>query len=86
MFTLAFVVYAIADFIDWRIKFNVSVRSTIKQREEEIKKGNDDVDKRIPLSRVRILTTPVSVVRAIFDFLLPIIVGVYTIVILLYAR
>lgn len=87
-FVAAFLIYGLADFLAWRVSYNRSAR----QRHEEIfnelhrRMSSNDVSintvKYVP-SRSSIWTgniaLPVSLLRSLFEFLLPIVVGAYAI-------
>ena len=91
-FLIAFLIYAASDIIIWHGSFSRSLKASMVDRWKseaekdpvmEISDYIDDFLKR-PFS-VRFilgLTTPVSLLRAIFEFLLPIAVGIYAITII----
>ncbi len=87
-FLLAFVIYAASDFIAWRLAYRESIRRYIVQRDRPEPNASDinaeaikllgPVDRRIPP-----LTRPVSFLRAVFEFVLPILFGIYVTIMLL---
>ena len=95
-FVVAFTIYAVSDFIAWRLAFRAALREAITQSDERIaqkqKEFLDQVKEKrfsmpsIPRGRIIfILNKPVSIIRAVFEFLLPILVGIYAIVTVLWA-
>ena len=84
-FLLAFVVYAISDLVTWRVIFhdavtdrvtNAAIMSKYPQKDEERSLEESAALNRLGLWRR--FSRPVAVLRAIFEFGLPIIVGVYS--------
>lgn len=71
-FFAAFVVYAAADFLAWR---RVLLAYGISRYQEAMKRKQEKQETPVVFA----LSGPVSVVRALFEFLLPLIVGVYAI-------
>ena len=89
-FVVAFTIYAVSDFIAWRLVYRAALREVLAQREKSFdKRVKDQVDGRIPsMSRGRIifiLAKPIAYIRAVFEFLLPILVGIYAILSVLRA-
>lgn len=95
-FVGAFLTYGISDFISWRVAFHDALRDIAKQRYEESRRGEDpDIRGHAILEEMEKLgvrnyrwghmSKPVSLLRASFDFGLPIVLGIYTIVALLLA-
>jgi hypothetical protein len=95
-FLIAFTIYAASDFVTWRIAFLSSmktIRSNIKAWKEEADLKDEHLEAAViysknakPKSSDRIifqLSGPLSIMRALFEFLLPIMVGLYAIYILL---
>ncbi|MFX0212268.1 MAG: hypothetical protein ACFFDT_40215, partial [Candidatus Hodarchaeota archaeon] len=91
-FLIAFIFYASSDFIAWRLAFMRAIgKSLRKSLEREMMPASaetelENIEQSIRLSfgaRVIFsLSSPVSVLRAIFEFLVPVVVGIYTIIIL----
>jgi hypothetical protein len=102
-FLVAFMIYAAADFIAWRISLYMAIAEAGERREKQLDEErskwdpNDDIIKRKEhrdkhleeiINREKLVffsTTPVSILRAIFEFLLPVIVGLYSTYLLLKA-
>lgn len=89
-FVVAFTIYALADFIAWRLAFRAALRESFAQRRKrEAEVQNKDEQyfyERLARERVVfILSKPVSLIRAVFEFLLPILVGIYAIISVLRA-
>jgi|ERR1051325_334344 hypothetical protein len=92
-FLVAFSIYSVADFVAWRSKRREALQRTLdarweRAREREARRLHRVRDLQtespdLPASRiVTFLSWPVSIIRAVFDFLLPVLVGAYAIVIL----
>ncbi len=88
-FLVAFLIYAASDIIIWHHSFSQSLKASMVARwkseaeRDPVMEIGDYIDDflRRPFS-VRFilgLTTPVSLLRAIFEFLLPVTVGIYAI-------
>lgn len=92
-FTVAFFIYAISDFIVWRNAvaeaYISSYEAYMNERESYPTNQYDaelDTEKQVLYKRNKIwntLTKPVSITRAAFDFLLPVLVGIFSISIML---
>ena len=90
-FLLAFFLYAASDFIAWRLALRESIREASRRRrslgelEEQIEQqAHDEIKRQYPLLVVSFtLVSVVSTARAIFEFLLPCVFGVFAIVVLL---
>jgi hypothetical protein len=86
-FLLAFLIYSISDFLDWRLRLN-NARAKIYIEFEKSRVSKDiSIDREREIlfrsgSITRLMITPISFLRAIFEFLLPIIVGIYAIILL----
>jgi len=95
-FLIAFMIYAVSDFIVWRIAFHSSVRSSLKQIAEEKNNPDNKTRAESAILESRILPEPrfawasihkpISFLRALLDFLLPVILGVITIGLLLFSN
>jgi hypothetical protein len=90
-FLCAFCIYAASDFLAWRkalkSMFIERIRERFnKQREiptSEIKEEEDFIREYAKNGRiVFVLSGPVSILRALFEFALPILVGLYSVVLL----
>lgn len=93
-FLAAFIVYGVSDYLAWKIalrrQLNENIRTLLDQRRPEKIRPKDtvahDVWKQVDdRYRSKLNPTFVSVTRALFEFLLPIVVGIYAIVLLLRA-
>ena len=94
-FVVAFSLYASSDFIAWRLAFRAAVKDWVAQskkheheralvRDRPDRHPLDDYYQRF-LARSRIVSffsRPASFLRAVFEFLLPIIVGIYATILL----
>lgn len=89
-FLIAFVVYASSDFLVWRLAFRCAFRKHVQERLETSQKKDPTYSavknhEKWFFSRwfnkiILIFSRPVSFVRALFEFLFPILIGVYTII------
>lgn len=85
-FVAAFVIYGFTDFLAWRIAYHEGSKVTTRELLEgigsgtlqELRQSDRVAEKWIP-RWPRYAALPASVIRALFDFLLPIIVGAYAI-------
>lgn len=94
-FLIAFVIYATSDFLAWRLAYIGALRN---RYEEKIKKQRDllrlvpaEEEMRIseylrPFRVFYHLSRPVSLVRALFEFVLPIAIGVFAVISLFTAK
>jgi len=93
-FFVAFVIYSISDFIAWRLAFRSAVEEYLKKeidrRKKYLKPRGIEVDEEEELDKelikyfgrgrmIFVLSKPASIIRVVFEFLLPIIAGLYTI-------
>ena len=88
-FTLAFFIYAMSDFIVWRNAvtkaYIVSYKDYMKERDcypqdPDGAELQSEEQRAYQRNRIwQILTKPMSITRAAFEFLLPLIVGIYSI-------
>lgn len=93
-FLIAFVVYAASDFLAWRLSYGW----TLIEEELERRRLPEDVDekewglKKEIIEEYRLseiwftMSKPMSFVRALFEFAIPIILGAYVVIILLGTR
>jgi hypothetical protein len=97
-FLAAFIIYAISDFIAWRIAINnQGIKAAVSDYEDSLHSHfphPDSIDGEIESYRSNLqkkyriyftLVTPASIVRALFDFGLPIVVGLYALFLLIFA-
>ena len=96
-FLVAFIIYSLSDFIIWRLTFirasEKNIRETAKVEYEFEERGGhlSDEEEEIAMNisklyrtnkSVFMLSGPTSIIRSIFEFALPIGVGIYTILLL----
>lgn len=91
-FLIAFLIYAASDIITWHGSFFRSLKASMVDRwkseaeKDPVMEMSDYIDdflkRPFSVRFVLRLTSPVSLLRAIFEFLLPIIVGIYAIIII----
>ena len=90
-FLIAFIIYASSDFLAWRLAFYQAFRESLKAQDAAERKPSDLPSERlIEYERnfrmrlgnrvVFVLSGPASILRAIFEFFLPVVVGIYTII------
>lgn len=90
-FLIAFMIYASSEFLAWRMdfyhaymellsKFFGTVGTSIEIAPEKLREYETNYRKRLSNRIIFVLSGPVSILRAIFEFLLPVVVGVYTII------
>ena len=97
-FLVAFIIYGISDFIAWRLAFRaaaIAARERKIQRDIAKRDGADHLElvkldpegwTKLPGAIAYRFGSGASLIRAIFEFLLPIILGVYTAILLLTAK
>lgn len=85
-FVIAFILYGLTDFLSWRLSYNESIKAVYKEVFDEIlekPKSINDSSTSYPKDWVskwpNNLAMPASVARAMFEFLLPVLVGIYAI-------
>ena len=92
-FIIAFIIYAASDFLAWRKSIRANLIDTVLER------ANKEKENPALISREReiimkygqserylfVLSKPVSAARALFEFLLPVIVGIYSAIALIKA-
>ena len=91
-FVIAFALYGMSDFLAWRVTYNDSAAEayqTFYNRIDRRIRGEEDESKlQAPSSWVslwpRRLAVPLSLIRAVFEFLLPVMVGAYAIYALIF--
>lgn len=90
----AFIIYASSDFLAWRLAFNKLSREVMKQKHDEKRKATyiddtmDGIDAHFEkkTSLMIMMTRPISVIRALFEFVLPVVVGIYSTVLMWSAK
>jgi hypothetical protein len=88
-FGMAFLLYGASDFVAWRLVLNSRIRHGIARHSRRLREfppdqGYERVPEMLPSERRLIwLTRPLSIVRAVFEFALPLLVGIYAAVVLL---
>src|SRR5437762_2235765 len=88
-FLVAFSLYAISDFVAWRLAFVEALKEWSAQQAEFVTSRQEEIradiyrKHAVRFRYVSLLAGPVSFFRAIFEFLLPLLVGVYATVLLL---
>ncbi len=90
-FLIAFLIYATSDFVVWQRSFSRALKdSMLNKWKSEAEKDpimemshyiEDFLRRRFPYHLILGLSSPISLLRAIFEFLLPLIVGIYAIII-----
>lgn len=85
-FSIAFVLYAISDFVAWRIQFHKTILSILTERTEE-----DVANEKMNYSKVvdklvfwTNVSKPASLFRAILEFAFPIMYGVVALSLLIF--
>ncbi len=96
-FLVAFIIYSLSDFLVWRLTFirarEKNIRENARAEHEFMERGRHISDEEEVLEMkisklyrtnksVFILSGPTSIIRSIFEFALPIGVGIYTILLL----
>ncbi len=80
-YLVAFVIYAASDFITWRSAFIAEYKKGINQEEDQGGYTDERANDIIAMEKYwRSLSTPISIIRAIFEFTVPIIISCYSIV------
>lgn len=88
-FIIGFALYAASDFLTWYLTFRLTEREFRERRlrmTEE--KANRERDSRmssdlVSFSNISLFAHPVSALRAAFEFLLPVVFGIYAVAVLL---
>jgi hypothetical protein len=88
-FFVSFIIYAASDLAAWRVAFHRSIYDVALKRsqesEDELKRRLDVLKNRDRLFSWLIVSKPTAFLRAVFEFGVPIIIGIYAIVLLLTA-
>ena len=91
-FLIAFIIYAASDFLAWRMAFFHAFIESFEKSEvahnnisnysstERLRDIKNEIKSSLGNRVVFVLTGPVSFLRAIFEFFLPIVVGIYAII------
>ena len=93
-FLCAFLIYAASDFLAWRKALRTEL---IKRAKEQYEKGQigdpgyyemrDYIDTKVGSARfLYLLSKPVSILRALLEFAVPVILGIYAILLLLFHK
>jgi hypothetical protein len=82
-FLIAFLIYSTSDFLTWRIAYQKVVEELAKNKDGTTGRGRDrwqeySLEQRFIDSSVG----PVSILRALFEFVFPIMVAIYAVVVL----
>jgi hypothetical protein len=88
-FLVAFLIYAFSDFIGWRLRLNQADIAAFQKPNEKIIIKAGSVFGRFKSSAKTIVgpfVRPISFLRALFEFLVPIVVGIYALIISICAR
>jgi len=93
-FLVAFLIYAASDFLTWRLSLKTAVHELMKtaREQDEYDKHieqeiDDNIRERYPSLHVsHRMVIPVSRMRATFEFLVPLLVGLCAIIVLLRAH
>ncbi len=82
-FLTAFVIYAWSDFISWRLALLRDLQDDFEKNYEK----SVDIDSEILFNQYknkwRILSSPTSKIRALFEFIFPIVISIFTVITLL---
>jgi hypothetical protein len=87
-FLTAFLIYAGSDFLVWRLTIRNALKNRFAQR---LKSGTHELEQELG-KRFRghaflfAMSTPMSVLRGIFEFGLPIVISIYAVILLIRAR
>jgi hypothetical protein len=83
----AFMIYALSDFIAWRLAFIAERKKIFKESRETLIKESVVLEKDLQISILEnkwdSVSTTTSRIRAIFEFVVPIAIAIYSIIILL---
>ncbi len=93
-FLCAFSIYAASDFLGWK---KVIRTERVKRAKERLEKAQisdpryyeeqDYIARNVPSARLLYLfQNPISILRALFEFVLPFVIGIYAILLLLFHR
>ncbi|MCX6120985.1 MAG: hypothetical protein NTX44_05155 [Ignavibacteriales bacterium] len=86
-YLIAFLIYALSDFIAWRLAFLSAVTNSIKESRKQPVKDSMTMEDGLRFSILQkkwaTIATPTSVARAFFEFIVPIVITLYSIILLL---
>ena len=93
-FLIAFLIYALSDFLAWRLNIRESQRAGLKERTpsplnplndftEYARQRDENVEKRLPGRRWQTLSLPISILRAVLEFGVPILISGYAVFLLI---
>lgn len=93
-FFTAFIIYGLSDFVAWMVSYNKGLKaahqSFIDRIDQKIRGTEQESRIRAPNSRwfpwLGRLAVPLSIVRAMFEFVLPLVVGAYAVYVLMAFR
>jgi len=93
-FLIAFVVYASTDFLKWRIAYYEAHREHLRERihrdEDELNRHfevEEELHRRLPREYMFFLfSRPASLARALFEFGVPVAVGIYSVIVVWTAK
>jgi uncharacterized membrane protein len=93
-FLFAFLIYAASDFLSWRKVLRKERITTLKERYEEGQIGDPRYHDQQAYIYSHIgsglifyvLSKPLSIVRALFEFVLPVVLGIYAILLLFFHK
>jgi len=82
-FLIAFLIYATSDFLTWRIAYQKVVEELAKSKEENMDRyANNQAYQSFEQRLIDSSVGPVSILRALFEFIFPIIIAIYAATIL----
>lgn len=87
-FLAAFLIYAVSDFVAWIVAFNGAVQEWVKSLEEKNDASTHELSDAI-LQEIKWtcmwgkISQPISILRAFLDFVVPLLFGIITILLLL---
>jgi hypothetical protein len=93
-FLIAFIVYAASDFLAWRLSYGWTLideelekRRLAKDVDEKERNLKNDIIEEYRLSEIWFtMSKPMSIVRAVFEFAIPIALGAYAVIVLVSTR
>lgn len=93
-FFTAFIIYGLSDFVAWMVSYNEGSKAVLQglidRFDQKIRGSEKEPRVRAPNSWwfpwLRRLAIPLSLVRAVFEFVLPLVVGAYAVYVLMVFR
>lgn len=80
-YLIAFVIYAASDFITWRSAFIAEYKKAISQEEDQGGYTDERANDIIAMEKYwRSLSTPTSIIRSVFEFIVPIVISGFSII------